>query len=127
MVHRHRHVMEQDVMDRHLDLHLHVEHLNDRRRRHHRRPVHHDHVDNFMTPNLILQPAEQNYEYIYRFASLCIHKKKDFIFYICVFLRIISQAKCLVFFSVFVYCMYVHLCTSHISESTSNKSSISNL
>jgi hypothetical protein len=54
MVHRHRHVMDQDVMDHHLDLHLLVEHLNDRRRRHYRRRVHHDRVDNIMTRNLIL-------------------------------------------------------------------------
>lgn len=45
MVHHHRHVMDQHVMDHHLDLHRRVEHQDDHRRRRHR-PVHLDHVVN---------------------------------------------------------------------------------
>jgi hypothetical protein len=45
LLHRHRHVMDQDVMDHHLDLHLLVGHLDDHHRRR-RRPVRHDRVVN---------------------------------------------------------------------------------
>ena len=55
LLHRHRHVMVQDVMDHHLDLHLLVDHLDDHRRRR-RRPVRHDRVVN-TTSNFFLGPS----------------------------------------------------------------------
>ncbi len=61
MLHRHRHVMDQDVMDHHLDLHLLVDHRDDHRCRHHH-PAHQDRVVNTIL-NFFLKPVEQEYEH----------------------------------------------------------------
>jgi len=59
MVHHHRHVMDQDVMEHHLDLHLLVDHQDDHRRRR-QLPAHQDHVVNTIL-NLSLESTEQKY------------------------------------------------------------------
>jgi hypothetical protein len=108
MVHQHRHVMDLDVMDHHLDLHLLVEHLNDHRRRRHR-PVHQDRVVN-TTSNIILKPPEQTYKHTDLFPSIA--KQRFHLLYLCFSNNKPNKLSCSFFSSVFVYYMCVYLCES---------------
>ena len=107
MVHHHRHVMDRHVMDHHLDLHRHVDHQDDHRRRRHR-PVHLDHVVNTTSNDYFLFSNDFSNDNLLN-IFICF-------FDTCSLLRILSLTDCLVCFLYFPCSMCIYLCASDQSE-----------